>query len=180
MSSYKGKDDCTDTILDMIAEKESHGNYNAVIGHINGYHGKDITDMTIRQIYSLMDEVLYKHTPRMPSTAMGRYQIIRKTMKSLAEILKLNVDRDKFTPVLQDRMAVELLKVRNYQKWWLKKMGTIDFAHHLSKEWASLPDPYKGGRSHYDGIAGNHAGMSLAHVYATLDKARSLMPTDGR
>lgn len=176
MSTFKGKDDCTDTILDLIAQKESNGNYNAVIGHINGYHGKDLSTMTIRNIYSLMDEVLYKHEPRMPSTAMGRYQIIRKTLKSLVEMLQLNVDKELFTPELQDKFAVKLLVVRNYQKWWVGKMGNIDFAHHLSKEWASLPDPYNGGRSHYDGIAGNHAGMSLKHVYDTLDKAKKLRP----
>jgi muramidase (phage lysozyme) len=179
MTTYKDIDNCTDTILNLISEKESNGNYNAVIGHINGYHGKDLSTMTIKEIYSLMDEVLYVHVPRMPSTAMGRYQIIRKTMKSLVEIMKLNIDTVKFTNELQDKMAVELLKMRNYQKWWLRKMTNIDFAHHLSKEWASLPDPYNGGRSHYDGLAGNHAGMSLVHVYDTLAKARTLMPNHG-
>lgn len=174
MSTYRGIDNCTDMILDMISEKESGGNYNAVIGHTNGYHGKDLSTMTIKEIYSLMDEVLYKHTPRMPSTAMGRYQIIRKTLKNLVEILKLNINKDKFTPEIQDKMAVKLLVVRNYQKWWVGKLTNIDFAHHLSKEWASLPDPYNGGRSYYDGIAGNHAGMPLKHVYDTLDKAKQL------
>lgn len=170
MSTYKGKDDCTDVILDLISEHESAGNYNAVIGHVHA--SDDLGQYTIRQIYAKMDGLLYKE--HMPSTAIGRYQIIRKTLKSLVATLHLNENVDKFTPELQDRLAVELLKYRGYQKWYLGKLGNVDFAHQLSCEWASLPDPYNGGRSHYDGIAGNHAGTTLAHVYAGLDRARAL------
>lgn len=176
MSTYKGKDDCTDTILDLISEQESRGNYNAVIGHVYGLPGIELSHLTIRQIYSVMDGLLNgRYGKRMPSTAVGRYQIIRRTFKNVAANLRLK-DTDKFTHELQDRMAVELLKGRGYQKWWLRKLTTIDFVHQLSCEWASLPDPYKGGKSHYEGLAGNHAGMTLLHVYHTLDRARTLMP----
>ncbi len=174
MTTYKGKDDCTDTILDLVTERES-AHYNTVIGHMNGLPGVELSNLTIRQIYGLMDDLLNgKYGQRMPSTAMGKYQIIRKTMKNLVEILRLNIDRDKFTHELQDRMGLELLKIRGYQQWYLNKLSNIDFAHKLSCEWASLPDPMNGGRSHYDNIAGNHAGMSLSHVYAGLDRAKAL------
>jgi len=173
MSTYKGTDDCTDTILDMISEHESAGNYNAVIGHVHATD--DLSAYTIRQIYGKMDGLLYKE--HMPSTAIGRYQIIRGTLKALVSQLQLDQDTEKFTPELQDRLAVELLKNRGYQRWWLGKLNTVDFAHQLSCEWASLPDPYKGGRSHYDGdSAGNHAGTTLKHVYDALDRAKQLKP----
>lgn len=175
MSTYKDQDKCTDYILDLVSEQESHGNYDAVIYHINGLPGVVLSELTIKQIYGLMADLLRgRYGKRTPSTAIGRYQIIRNTMRNLVTILKLNVEKDKFTHELQDRMALELLKIRGYQRWYLGKLGNIDFAHKLSCEWASLPDPYNGGRSHYDGIAGNHAGMSLAYVYAALDKAKTL------
>lgn len=174
MSTYKGKDDCTDTVLELVTERES-ANYNTVIGHMNGLPGIELADLTIKQIYGLMDGLLNgRYGKRMPSTAMGKYQILRKTMKNLVEILKYNIETVKFTPEVQDRMGLELLKIRGYQKWYLGKLGNIEFAHRLSCEWASLPDPYNGGRSHYDGIAGNHAGMTLKHLYDGLDRAKAL------
>jgi peptidoglycan hydrolase-like protein with peptidoglycan-binding domain len=42
-------------------------------------------------------------------------------------------------------------------------------------EWASLPDPQNGGKSHYDNdSAGNHASTSLATFMAVIAKAKTL------
>ena len=51
--------------------------------------------------------------------------------------------------------------------------------HRLSCEWASLPDPYNGGKSHYDGdFAGNHASCSLSDFRAAIDQARQYVEGD--
>jgi hypothetical protein len=63
----------------------------------------------------------------------------------------------------------------DYRRWYKKEVDDERFAHNLSLEWASLPDPFLGGKSHYDGVGPNHAGTSLKVVYSMLEKARSLI-----
>jgi muramidase (phage lysozyme) len=164
--AYKDTDRCTDIILDFIAQFESAGNYNAVIG--NAHARDDLGARTIDQIYALMDQL--REAGR-PSTAVGRYQIIKQTLRTLQ--VRLNIaGSDRFTPELQDRLAVELLVDRGYQKWWTGAMTDERFAHAISLEWASLPDPDDGGKSHYDGVGPNHAGTSLHDVFKMLERAR--------
>lgn len=169
MSTYAATDRCTDTLLDeLIAPGESRGNYNAVIGRITA--SDPLEKKTIAAIYRLMASRL---SAGMPSTAIGRYQIIRRTLQTLQETAKL-APTELFTPELQDRLALALMIGRGYSRWWRGTMTDEAFLHSLSMEWASLPDPYNGGRSHYDGIAGNHAGMTLAHAEAVIAKAKGL------
>jgi muramidase (phage lysozyme) len=172
MSMLKG-DRCTDIILDFIAggvpgnpSGESMGNYNAVIGKARSTD--DLSVRTINGIYDLQSTLVARG---MPSGAVGRYQIIQKTLRGLQAKLGLS-GNDLFTPETQDRLAVELLKGRGYSDWWRGQMSDEDFAHGLACEWASLPDPQKDGRSHYDGLAGNHASTTLAAVYTMLKQAR--------
>lgn len=177
MSTLKGTDGCTDIILDFIAggvpdnpSGESGGNYNAVIG--DAHASDDLGAMTLNDIYALMDERL---ADGMPSTAMGRYQIISRTMQALAGYFGLTLE-EKFTPALQDKLAVRLLVGRGYPGWWRGGITDREFANHISMEWASLPDPARNGRSHYDGVGQNHASTSLDHVYAMLKRARAAKP----
>ena len=160
--SYKDSDKCTDIILDFIAggvpgnpSGESLGNYNAVIG--NARSQDDLSARTIDQIYALMGQL---RAAGKPSTAIGRYQIIRATLQTLQN--RLNIPGSvKFTPQLQDRLGLALMVGRGYQKWWTGAITDKQFAHNISLEWASLPDPEKGGKSHYDGVGPNHASTTL-------------------
>ena len=69
---------------------------------------------------------------------------------------------------------------RGYQSWWKKSINDDEFMHRLSCEWASLPDPYNGGRSHYEGdSAGNSASTTLEHFHAALVQARKYIDTQG-
>jgi conjugal transfer mating pair stabilization protein TraG len=163
--AYRDTDKCTDTILDFIAQLESAGNYNAVIG--NARATDDLGARTIDQIYQLMAELI---AAGKPSTAVGRYQIIRTTPQTLQPRLNL-AGSDKFTPEVQDRLAHELLIGRGYRQWSAKEIEDKEFAHALSLEWASLPDPDNGGKSHYDGVGPNHALTTLAQVDAMLGRA---------
>jgi hypothetical protein len=93
--------------------------------------------------------------------------------------LKLD-DTVQFTPQLQDRLAVELLNIRGMKDWRSGKLTDNDFAHNLSMEWASLPDPMKPDPEHpgmyfsyYEGKAKNHSRIPLVTVYAVLAKARA-------
>jgi conjugal transfer mating pair stabilization protein TraG len=172
-------DKCTDLILDFIAGGvqgnrigESKGNYNAVIGNADAT--EDLSRYTIDQIIEMG---LARKRAGEPSTAMGRYQFLTTTLQSLLGTTWTLTT--KFTPAVQDRLAVELLVRRGYSSWWRGQLTDHDFAHNLSMEWASLPDPENDGKSHYDGdSAGNHASTTLDAVYAMLKHARTLMPSD--
>lgn len=180
MSTYKGEDDCTDIILDFIAGGawgdalgnkigESDGDYNAYFGHT---HPKSVefSKMSLAKVYDFQSSML-RYDPR--SSALGRYQFLNRTLRVLAAKRGLS-DGTLFTNRLQDQLAVDLLKGRGYQAWWRGDISDDEFAHNLSLEWASLPDPDNGGRSHYDGdSAGNHASTSLANVRAMLKRARA-------
>ena len=172
MSTLKS-DPCTDIILDFIAGGvpenlggESGGNYNAVIG--NARAAADLGLLTFQGIYALMDKLLADGEP---STAVGRYQIIRRTMQALQAGLKLP-DDTLFTPAVQDQLAARLLSGRGYAPWRSGQTTDFEFAHAISCEWASLPDPERYGSSHYDGVGANHAGTTLDRVYRMLGRAR--------
>lgn len=174
MSTLKTSDRCTDTILDFIAggvlgnpSGETAGNYNAYFGHVHA--ADDLGVRTLNGIYEFQAAMLARD-PR--STAIGRYQFLKRTLEGLQKELGLS-GSERFTPELQDRLAVRLLVRRGYSEWWRGEIDDREFAHRLSLEWASLPDPQKGGRSHYDGDAvGNHASTTLDAVLDMLRRAR--------
>jgi muramidase (phage lysozyme) len=162
MSTLRTKDRQTDALLDFIAQVESDGNYDAVIG--NAHPDMELAKLTIRQIYSLQIALIHK-TGR--SSAVGRYQILHQTLKDLVTRYSI-AEKTKFTPVVQDHLASLLLKKRGYDKWQRSLITDVTFTHELSKEWASFPDPLNKGKSHYDNVAGNHAAYSLDQVYEVL------------
>lgn len=178
MSTFADSDGCTDIILDFIAggvpgnpSGESLGNYNAIIGQARSR--AELSRRTLLGIYGIQWQLV---SQRRPSTAIGRYQILRGTLHGLQAQMRLP-DSERFTHALQDRLAVALLVRRGYSDWWRLEITDADFAHGLACEWASLPDPYNYGRSHYDGdVVGNHASTTLDAVYAMLRRARAAMP----
>jgi len=168
-------DSVANLVLDFVAGGvpgnkvgESKGNYNAYFGHIDA--SEDLGLKTIADIYKKQNEML-KADPR--SSAIGRYQVLRATLFDLQTKLKIPATA-LFTPEMQDRLALQLLVWRGYDEWKDSRITDEEFAHRLSMEWASLPDPDNDGRSHYEGDkVGNHASTDLASVYAMLAKARS-------
>lgn len=167
-------DSATRELLDFIAVDESAGNYNAEIG--NAKSTRDLSKMTLSQIFLEERRLLLNH---MASDALGKYQIIHPTLATLVARMRLPL-ATLFTPALQDELAVQLLVGRGYPLWWRKLQSDEMFAHNLSMEWASLPDPYNNGRSHYDGdSAGNHAGRTLLSVYDCLRECREIIRAGG-
>lgn len=164
------KDPIANSLLDFIAIRESGGNYDAYIGAV------DATDtfvdngqpVNIADVYDFQRQLVQEGNP---SSAVGRYQFIQRTLNTLVQQLGIPVQTP-FTPTLQDQLGTALLNIRGYQRW---KAGTLDdlgFMHNLSCEWASLPDPANDGKSHYDGDGVNHAGQTLTAFQAALNAAR--------
>jgi muramidase (phage lysozyme) len=176
MSTYKDKDPATDLLLDFIAggvpgnpRGEANGNYNAYFAH--GDSTYDLSKLSLTEIYQFQQRML-ADDPR--STALGRYQFLRGTLQGLQKARKLSADT-KLTHELQDDLGVALLVRRGFSKWWKDEISDDQLANGCSMEWASLPDPDNGGKSHYDGDSvGNHASTSLANFRAAIARAKEL------
>lgn len=177
--AYKDSDKATDHLLDFIAGGvpsnkygESAGNYNATFGDIEGKTYGDLSVKTLTEIYAMQEEMLDNNGI---STATGRYQALKSTLQEFAN--KNNCPADAlFTDYLQDEFGWCKMLDRGYESWWTKKISDDEFMYRLSCEWASLPDPKNGGKSHYDGdSAGNHASTSLDSFRAALKTARGFI-----
>ena len=98
-------------ILDLIASVESGGDYNATLE--NGkYTGgdRDLTSMTLNQVRALQAQML--KVPGNPnSSALGKYQIVGKTLQSLMDTMGLS-GNELYDPAMQERMAGQLLRGR--------------------------------------------------------------------
>lgn len=150
-------------ILDFISGPESRGNYNAVFGLGDSAH--DLSKYTLDGILAGQHFEALGGRVRGQS-ATGRYQIINKTLRGLKDELGLS-GAERFTPELQDRLALQLLRRRGYDRWREGKMSTETFALNLAREWASLPD-LRTGRSVYDGDGLNKSHVTPKQVLAAL------------
>ena len=179
MTTYAQSDPATDHLLDFIAGGvptnemgESGGNYNATFGDIDGSTYGTLADKNISQIYYMQDDMLNNNGI---STATGRYQALKSTLQEYVNRDGLSTS-EMFTERLQDDFGLTKMVDRGYQSWWDGALSDDEFMHRLSCEWASLPDPYNGGKSHYDGdSAGNHASCSLSDFRAAVEHASSLI-----
>ena len=129
---------------DIVAKYEAAGaGYNAVnqIGIKGGrgtvgfsgdfrkmsqHEGKSLTDMTVGEIMDLQAEAKISNdewVKRGKLHAVGRYQFIGSTLKGL--IQRLGISRaEKFSPALQDRLFISLLKSGGLGQW----IGPSDYA----------------------------------------------------
>jgi muramidase (phage lysozyme) len=152
------------SLLDFIGKKESNGNYNILVG---GKTEPNLTNMTIAEVIQFQKGMKSRGHE---STAVGKYQIIRKTLEGLVAAGYARMD-EKFSPQTQDKLAVGLLKIRGLNKYLSGKMPPEQFADNLSKEWASLP--YKTGASYYAGVGSNKSSGSR-EAFVNLVKAGNI------
>jgi peptidoglycan hydrolase-like protein with peptidoglycan-binding domain len=151
-------------VLDLIAGPESGGRYDAV------YPGKrrpEILDMTL-------DELVADQRERgrfTGSSASGRYQYIRKTLSSVVRQMGLDTSKEKFTPKLQDEIAIFHLRANHGLDRWLSgSMSNEQFLNRLAGTWAGIPKT--NGRSAYAGVLDNKAGIGAQAALQVLDDIR--------
>jgi hypothetical protein len=99
---------------------------------------------------------------------------MRKTLQALVTQMGLSLDQ-KFTPELQDKMAIQLLKNRGLDRYLAGNMTDEDFALSLSKEWASMPNP-KTGRSYYAGDGLNKSLVSVPQFLEAIRRVKEAPP----
>ncbi|MBK1699371.1 conjugal transfer protein TraG N-terminal domain-containing protein [Thiococcus pfennigii] len=152
-------------LLDLIAAPESRGHYNAWYGNAD-QDELDLAQLTIDQVRDLQAD-LVRSTG---GSAIGRYQFLDDTLDGLVERLGLT-GNERFTPALQDRMALELARDAGLEDWLRGQISDEDFAQHLAQVWAALPRDASN-RSHYEGIQGNRALVDWPTVIASLQEIR--------
>lgn len=118
-------------VLDFIAGTEGtagHGDYNASLGYgkfLPGGKETNLTGKTLDQIDALQSGMLSHPQNGFNSSAIGRYQIVRKTLRGLRSKLGLK-GTDLYDESMQDRLGAELVRQRGAN------------AGGLGQEWASL------------------------------------------
>ena len=155
------------TLLDLIARPESGGHYDIMMG---GKRNPKILSMTLNELLQYQRE--YK-AGGAETAAAGRYQFMPATMKSVAQSLGLDFNKDTFNPQTQDNLAIQLLRQKGLDSWLSGKMTDDKFMDRLAQVWAGLPSPSKNGASWYQGVGSNKAGISIAAVQNTLNDIKS-------
>lgn len=170
-STTKGK---IGEVLDLIAGPESRGHYDIMFG---SRRHPEILDMTITELFKFQRD--YKAGritgTRMETAAAGRYQFMPNTLAECVVGLGMNPNTEKFSPENQDRLIIYRLRsIRGLDAWLAGKMKNEDFMDNLAKEFASFPSPSKGGRSYYDKVGSNKAGISVAAVDNKLSQIQQI------
>lgn len=150
-------------LLDFIGKFEAgQGGYDQVLGG----RKEGLSRMTLNDVF-LHQDVMRKGGSE--STAVGKYQFLKATLQGAVRELGLDPATTKFTPEVQDALAMHLLRKRGLNDFLDGKINREQFATNLSKEWASLPHP-KTGETNYRGVGSNRALTNLDNVYSVLDK----------
>jgi hypothetical protein len=104
-----------DPMLDLISRAEGTAfkdGYNVTLGYGVFTDGPtNLTEMTLDEIDALQTRMLRHPGNTFNSSAVGRYQIVQKTLRWLRGQMKLS-GGERYSPELQDRLAKYLLKHR--------------------------------------------------------------------
>jgi hypothetical protein len=129
-----------------IGETAGTGDYTTLLGNAQKdgkqFAGTDITKKTVDELIQFTAgggayAEYSKGVVNRMATPMGRYQIVGKTLRSLKNKMGLTGD-EQFTPELQDKMFLQLLKGRGYFEYKAGKMSKQDFLSNLKNEWEGL------------------------------------------
>jgi muramidase (phage lysozyme) len=149
-------------ILNMIAiaEAPTYG-YNSYKGIGKDKTKYDFSNMTIGEV-----KAWHKKYPK----AVGRYQFIPETFNNVTKRLGYS-DEVKFSPEIQDAMAIDLLREKGIDELMAGKITPHKFLNKIATVWAGLPVAEKTnregveinpGQSYYQGDKwGNEATISL-------------------
>lgn len=141
-----------DGLLDIIGMAELSpayaDNYNAEFGNA-GQSRLDFTSMSLREVLAHQDA---RVAAGAPSSAIGRYQFIRGTLRGLVQKHGLSLEQ-KFTPELQDQLAISLMEEKGLRSFQTGSMSAAQFQRGLAATWASLPTSSANSATYYqDGL----------------------------
>ncbi len=157
-------------LLDLIGFTEGTDKgdgYNETLAY-GAYTGGDVNlvGMTLGQIDALQTKMLKHPKNSWNSSAIGRYQIVRTTLRNIRKTLGLSTS-EKFDADMQDRLACFLLGQRGIDKYLSGRLSEDTMLTNLAKEWASLPQP--NGKGYY---GGQHAAVEASRVRDVLAQVK--------
>lgn len=157
-------------LLDLIGHAEGTDRkrgYNETLAY-GAFTGGDVdlVTMTLEEIDALQTRMLKHPQNRFNSSALGRYQIVRTTLRAIRKTLKLPASA-LFDAEMQDRCACYLLGLRGIDKYLAGRLSQDTLINNLAREWASLPTMT--GKGAY---AGQNAAVSPERVRDVLAEVR--------
>ena len=155
----------SNALLNIIGQAESNGNYNAYYGHASNQKIQ-FASMSLNDVIKWQNTFVKNGSP---SSAVGKYQFIRKTLQDLMRSAGVN-GNEIFTQTMQDRLATVLLNRRGLSKYLSGAITKEQFADDLAKEWASLP--MDSGQSYYAGDSLNAALVSRSVVLNAIEQLK--------
>ncbi len=126
----------------------------------------DLVAMTLQGVDALQTRMLKHPDNRFNSSALGRYQIVRTTLRAIRKTLKIPPSVQ-FDAEMQDRCACYLLGLRGIDKYLAGRLSEDTLINNLAHEWASLPTT--SGKGAY---AGQNAAVSPDRVRQVLAEIR--------
>ncbi len=152
-------------ILDLLGDVEGPDGYDEITGYARIAPPKPVSTMTISEVVAFQGRVVASGSK---SSAMGRYQFIRKTLKFLVDRHRVDGDRI-FDRRTQDYLARMLLNDCGFYS--LNEDPDV-VGDCLARTWAALPvmTGVNAGRSYYHGIAGNRSLTTVQAVRAVLSR----------
>lgn len=165
LEAPKRPDDFTETsttrkgqvgqLLDAIGAAEG-ATYDTMYGYAErpggAFAGTKVTDLTIKEVQDLQKKMVANNGV---SSAIGKYQFIQTTLREAVKALGLDPN-EKFSPEVQDKLAIWLLKNRtSFDKWATGEGDAAAFQNELASQWASVPNT--SGKSAYAGDGVNNA-----------------------
>ena len=153
-------------LLDLIAVPESRGNYNAWYGNAE-QDRVDLSGLSVNEVRDLQTDLVQSNG----GSAIGRYQLLDDTLDGLIDRMGLS-GNERFTPALQDRMALQLARDAGMEGWIGGRISDEHFARNLSEIWAGLPRD-ESNESHYEGVQGTRATVDWSAVIDSLRGIRS-------
>lgn len=129
-------------LLDLIGHAEGTDRkrgYNETLAY-GAFTGGDVdlVTMTLQEIDALQTRMLKHPKNHFNSSALGRYQIVRTTLRAIRKTLKLSPSA-LFDAEIQDRCACYLLGLRGIDKYLAGRLSEDTLINNLAHEWASLP-----------------------------------------
>ena len=137
-------------VLDAVAKNEGtyDTGYNTeyAYGKYGGGRNTKFRDMTIAEVLEHQKGMVSRQQhSKLPSSAAGRYQMLQGTLSEEARLAKIDINKEKFTPEMQNTLMMNRLKrMRGYDKWKSGELSDKDFKRNMSKEFASVVNPYTG------------------------------------
>jgi hypothetical protein len=150
-----GKKPAPKSLLDIIGQGESRGNYNALVGGGTA----NLTNMTVAEVQQLQKQMLKEGRA---SSAVGKYQMVSGTLAEQMKKAGLDPSTTKFDEKTQDLLAQQLVNQAGYGK---KDPATV--MRNLAGTWASLPQDMSG-RGRYDGFNTNRANIDPGQLMAAI------------